>query len=98
MVFVVTMPTMYFRFADVRMRAANSTFDNIADERGEFQIPLLPLFRRHLPYQLDQHLPCFRRRVARPHAYIIAAGGAGSLGSPALASGPQIINSASPAI
>ena len=41
---------------------------------------------------------CFASLVLRTTIYIIAVGGAGSLGSPALVSGKKTINAISPAI
>src|SRR5579883_274842 len=49
---------------------------------------LLP--RRHAPLDLEINFPGFRAGVFRAHTYIIATGGAGSFGSPALASGTRI--------
>src|SRR5215831_17928987 len=68
-------------FRCVGMSTPNACLGKGTHKCREFKGALQPLVWRHLPYQANEHLPCFGRRIARPHTYIIAAGGAGSFGS-----------------
>lgn len=69
------------------MRAAQTVLGRQTDCFGKLHSPLQALLSRHLPDQLDQRSPRFRGCVGWSHHYIIATGGAGSLGSPAFLSG-----------
>src|SRR5262245_37037777 len=77
---------------------SKSGFREAADDFGQLkrQSKLLP--RRHPPLDLQEYFPRFRTGVPRAHTYIIAAGGAGSFGSPAFFSGIWISRNASNAI
>src|SRR5262245_7838798 len=81
-----------------RTGLAHARLGETADNLGKVQGTLKTFGGRYFPHEIYPHLPSLRRCVCRPHGYIIAAGGAGSLGSPALLSGTWIMRYASPAI
>src|SRR5579883_2934597 len=76
-------------FACLRMPAAESGNHQTARELGMLEDARELLPRRHPPLNLQKHLPRFRAGILRAHNYMIAAGGAGSFGSPAFASGTR---------
>src|ERR1035437_8601051 len=55
-------------FAGARVRLADASLTQIANCRHQVDGPLQLLFRRHLPHQAHEDLPCFRRCVGRPHS------------------------------
>src|SRR5579883_64590 len=77
-------------FGGLRVAAAKPGHREAAGELRMLQRALQLLRRRHAPLEFKVNLPRFRAGVFRAHTYIIATGGAGSFGSPALASGTRI--------
>src|SRR5471030_150534 len=83
-----------FAVAGVRIRLSKTRFSRQADGPRKLQRALQLFSRRHLARQVHENLPRVGRRIRWPHTYLIAEGGAGSLGSPAFASGILIRASA----
>ena len=88
-----------FPFIRIGVALANACEMELPDRLRPFKHLLHALGGRQTPLRIQVYLPCFRRCIARTHVnYIIAAGGAGSFGSPAFASGMRISISAINAI
>src|SRR5438874_2310967 len=88
----------YLAVTSAGVSLAQSRLRKTLDHLGQLETPLQAYFGRHRANQVYLDPPRFGRCVARSHVYIIAAGGAGSFGSPALASGMRISDSATSTI
>jgi hypothetical protein len=73
----------YFALRRVRTPTPDASENQTPDKCRMLEDAHKLLSRRHPALNVEEDLPRFRTCVGRPHTYIIAAGGAGSFGSPA---------------